>query len=218
MASDANPWFHSRAYDLRYIFGGALFGLALPLLALAGPALLLPTFVWAWLIFFEGSHFYATTARSLLDPDFRRENGAALPWSLWFFALPLAALGLKQSRVDGLHWLTSGGASFVLISCAMVAGSIVGGRKVATMLAEKVTKMDHCEGFTANLTTAALVSVGATMGLPLSTTHVSAGGIIGAGLVRGTLATRTLRDIALAWVVTLPASFAIGAIAAWVTR
>jgi PiT family inorganic phosphate transporter len=150
------------------------------------------------------------------------------------------------ARVDRLHWLTSGAASFArgmndapkivalvvsalaaggaavstpavfaLISCAMVAGSALGGRKVASVLAEKVTKMDHREGFVANLATATLVSVGATLGLPLSTTHVSAGGIVGAGIVRGALSTRTLRDIALAWVVTLPASALIGALSMW---
>jgi inorganic phosphate transporter, PiT family len=151
---------------------------------------------------------------------------------------------IEHRRVDRLHWLTSGAASFargmndapkivalvsaalaaggvgasmstlfVLISCAMVVGSVVGGRRVATLLAEKVTKMDHREGFVANATTATLVSAGAVLGLPLSTTHVSAGGLVGAGLARRTLVTRTLRDIALAWVITVPASFAIGAIA-----
>lgn len=97
MQDTPSPWFHSRSYDLRTIFGGALFGVALPLLALAGPSVLLPTFLWVWLIFFEGSHFFATTSRSLLDPDFRRENAGALPWSLWFYALPLAALGLARA-------------------------------------------------------------------------------------------------------------------------
>ncbi|MFN2421936.1 MAG: inorganic phosphate transporter [Gemmatimonadota bacterium] len=88
------------------------------------------------------------------------------------------------------------------------------------MLAKKVTPMDHHEGFVANLVTAGLVTAGAVYGLPMSTTHVSSGGIFSAGARRGTLNRKTLRDILLAWVITLPAAAALGmavyAIAGWV--
>jgi PiT family inorganic phosphate transporter len=70
--------------------------------------------------------------------------------------------------------------------------------------------MDHREGFLANLVTAGLVTAGATLGLPMSTTHVSSGGIIGAGVQRSSLNTKTLKEIVLAWVVTLPAAAALG--------
>lgn len=99
---------------------------------------------------------------------------------------------------------------FVLVTCGMVAGSLVAGRRVTHVLAEKVTPMDHREGFIANLITAGLVTTGATLGLPMSTTHVSSGGIFGAGVQRSSLNTKTLRDIALAWVVTLPAAALLG--------
>jgi inorganic phosphate transporter, PiT family len=99
---------------------------------------------------------------------------------------------------------------FALVTCGMVAGSLVAGRRVTHVLAEKVTPMDHREGFIANLVTAGLVTAGATLGLPMSTTHVSSGGIFGAGMQRSSLNTRTLRDIALAWVVTLPAAALLG--------
>ena len=65
--------------------------------------------------------------------------------------------------------------------------------------------MDHHEGFVANLVTAALVGVGAWHGLPLSTTHVSTGAIVGVGTARrGAIAWRTVLDLLLAWIVTLP--------------
>lgn len=74
------------------------------------------------------------------------------------------------------YWL------FALVALGMGVGSFVGGLKVTRTLAEKVTKMDHAEGFAANLTTAVLVTFASNLGLLVSTTHVSSGAIIGIGL------------------------------------
>ncbi|MBA3502080.1 MAG: inorganic phosphate transporter [Deltaproteobacteria bacterium] len=73
---------------------------------------------------------------------------------------------------------------FAVVTVAMVAGSIYGGLGVLDVLACRVTRMDHHEGFMANLVTATLVGLGAWQGLPLSTTHVSTGAIVGAGTAR----------------------------------
>ncbi|HEX6826735.1 MAG TPA: inorganic phosphate transporter, partial [Nitrospiraceae bacterium] len=82
------------------------------------------------------------------------------------------------------------------------------GLRVTEVLAEKVTRMDHAEGLSANLTTSSLVLLSGSLGLPVSTTHVSSSAIIGIGLLKGLNSVRwtTVRDMALAWVVTLPAS------------
>ncbi|MEK6604024.1 MAG: inorganic phosphate transporter, partial [Nitrospirota bacterium] len=68
------------------------------------------------------------------------------------------------------------------VALAMGFGSYIGGFRVTEVLAEKVTRMDHVEGLSANLTTSSLVLVSATMGLPVSTTHVSSSAIIGIGV------------------------------------
>ena len=52
----------------------------------------------------------------------------------------------------------------------------------------------------------------------MSTTHVSSTGIMGAGSERGSLQRKTLRDILLAWVVTLPAAAALGMLAYVIAR
>jgi PiT family inorganic phosphate transporter len=98
-------------------------------------------------------------------------------------------------------------AAFAGVALAMGLGSYLGGFRVTEVLAEKVTRMDHTEGLSANLTTSSLVLVSATMGLPVSTTHVSSSSIIGIGLLKGVHAVRwtTVRDMVLAWIVTLPA-------------
>ncbi len=83
------------------------------------------------------------------------------------------------------------------------------------VLAEKVTRMDHAEELSANLTTSSLVLVSGTLGLPVSTTHVSSSAIIGIGLLRerDTVRWSTVRDMVLAWVVTLPASALLACVA-----
>jgi PiT family inorganic phosphate transporter len=86
---------------------------------------------------------------------------------------------------------------------------------VTEVLAEKVTKMNHAEGLSANLTTLTLVLASGSLGLPVSTTHVSSSAIIGIGLLKGWNSVRwtTVRDMVLAWVVTLPASALLACIA-----
>jgi len=99
-------------------------------------------------------------------------------------------------------------AAFGGVAMAMGLGSYFGGLRVTEVLAEKVTRMDHAEGLSANLTTSSLVLVSGSLGLPVSTTHVSSSAIIGIGLLKGWNSVRwtTVRDMVLAWVVTLPAS------------
>lgn len=104
---------------------------------------------------------------------------------------------------------------FALVALGMGLGSFISGLKVTKTLAEKVTKMDNTEGFSANIVTAFLVAYASNLGLPVSTTHVSSGAIIGIGLRRGVGSVRwkVVRDVALAWVVTLPAAGLLGVLA-----
>ena len=106
-------------------------------------------------------------------------------------------------------------AAFAGAALAMGLGSFIGGYRVTEVLAEKVTRMDHVEGLSANVTTSSLVLITATMGLPVSTTHVSSSAIIGIGLLKGIKAVRwtTVRDMVLAWIVTLPVAGILAALA-----
>ena len=123
-------------------------------------------------------------------------------------ALILAGAVLVGDGISHSVW-------FAVVTVAMVAGSLFGGLRVTRVLAERVTRMDHREGFVANLVAAALVGLGAWQGLPLSTTHVSTGAIVGAGTTRaGAIDWRTVRGLGLAWIVTLPLAAAL-AIAAY---
>jgi len=103
-------------------------------------------------------------------------------------------------------------AIFLAIASGMVAGSLLAGRRVSDVLARKVIRMEHREGFVANLITAALVGPGAALGLPMSTTHVASGALLGLSSPERKPNLSLVRDMVLAWVVTLPgaAVLAIG--------
>lgn len=121
----------------------------------------------------------------------------------------MVAIVLAAAMLHGKFQLRP--AAFVLVTLGMVGGSWLAGRRVTKVLAEKITPMDHWEGFLANAVTAALVMPGAALGLPMSTTHVSSGSIMGIGLQNRTAVNwRTVRDMLLAWVVTLPVAGLLG--------
>jgi PiT family inorganic phosphate transporter len=105
---------------------------------------------------------------------------------------------------------------FIAGAIAMGAGSLIAGRRVTRTLAERVTDIDPLEGLAANGVAALLVLAASLVALPVSTTHVASGAIVGAGLRAGADAVhwRTVWNMALAWIVTLPAA-AVGAALVW---
>jgi len=150
------------------------------------------------------------------------------------------AEGYLRASPEGLHWLSSGAVGFarglndapklaalgvgllgarlgllpllMLVALAMCAGSFYAGRRVAHVLAEKVVRMNHKEGLLANLATAILVGIGANLGLPMSTTHVSTAAIAGiAGASPERLNRHTVLELVKAWTIT---PLAAGSIAA----
>lgn len=122
-------------------------------------------------------------------------------------ALVLAASALTSNRP------VAAAAGFAAVALGMTVGSLVGGYRVTSLLAERITPLDHMGGFFANLVTSTLVGLGALQGLPLSTTHVSAGAIMGSGsakVTKGALWTPSVRSMLLAWVVTIPGAAVLG--------
>jgi len=121
-------------------------------------------------------------------------------------ALVLAAAALAGGRSN----LKLG--AFVVVTLGIMIGSLVGGRRVTQVLAEKVTRMNHREGFLANLITALLVGSGAGFGLPMSTTQVSSGSILGIGVEAhdGRIHWNVVWKIVGAWIITLPAGALLG--------
>lgn len=91
-----------------------------------------------------------------------------------------------------------------MVAIAMAMGGLLNAKKIAIIMSERITKMNHGQGFSANLVTAILVIFASKWGLPVSTTHVSCGSFFGIGLVNKKANLPVIRQIILAWVLTLP--------------
>ncbi len=109
-------------------------------------------------------------------------------------ALLVAAAGLGLSLPAGM----------LGVGIAMAVGGLLNARKVAVTMSERITSMNHGQGFTANLVTALLVTTASRFGLPVSTTHVSCGSLFGMGVTSGSARGTVIRNIILSWLVTLP--------------
>ncbi len=103
-------------------------------------------------------------------------------------------------------------ASFVAIAIMIVIGGLIDSRQVAETLGKKITDMDAGQGFIASLVTAGLVTTASFHSMPVSTTHVSVGSLLGIGLATGQAHWRTARDIVLAWICTVPCAAILSAL------
>jgi PiT family inorganic phosphate transporter len=119
----------------------------------------------------------------------------------------LAALALTTK-------LAGPAEGFLGIGVLMALGGLVGAKAVARTMSQKVTKIDPVGGMSANLVAALLVGVASRFGVPVSTTHVTMGGIFGVGLrKREQTNWRMVTQIVLAWVITMPLGLICGSAA-----
>ncbi|NAS25744.1 inorganic phosphate transporter [Herbidospora sp. NEAU-GS84] len=106
---------------------------------------------------------------------------------------------------------------WVIVSSALAIalGTYVGGWRVIRTLGKGLTDIETPQGFAAESSSAAVIFVSSHFGFPLSTTHVCTGSVVGAGVGRRTARVRwgLAGRMALAWLITLPAAGAVGALA-----
>ena len=161
-------------------------------------------------------HFVLKAARLL--PDHRTRtldtlhflSGGAASFARGLNDTPkMAALLLVAHALD-IRW------GFLGVAVTMAVGGLLDARNVAETLAKKVTDMNPGEGFAANIATALLVGTASFHSLPVSTTHVSVGSLVGIGIVTRKAKWPEVGQIVLAWLVTLPCAAALAAIAAWI--
>lgn len=144
----------------------------------------------------------------------------------------------RTRTLDALHFLSGGAVCFArglndtpkmaallvgvgglgvkpamaLVLAVMAVGGLVSARRVAETLAHKITGMNPGQGFAANLATSVLTTTASLHGLPVSTTHVSVGALLGIGITTRQAKWRTVIPVLLAWIVTLPASGLLSAL------
>jgi inorganic phosphate transporter, PiT family len=109
----------------------------------------------------------------------------------------------------------------VAVALALGLGTMVGWKRIVVTVGEKIGK-DHLtygQGAAAEITAAATIGAADYFGLPVSTTHVLSSGIAGTMTANGSgLQLETVRNIALAWILTLPASIMLSAGLFWTFR
>lgn len=147
----------------------------------------------------------------------------------------------RTRTLDALHYLSAGAASFarglndtpkmvalllvaqgfnvrwgfVAIALTIALGALVDADKVAETLGKKVTDLNPGQGFAASLATAALVTTASLHSLPVSTTHVSVGALLGIGVTTRQAKWRKVVEILMAWVTTLPCAALLAVLSWW---
>jgi PiT family inorganic phosphate transporter len=102
----------------------------------------------------------------------------------------------------------------VLGGGGIVLGLATYGYRVMQTIGRKITKLTPSSGFCATMAAAATVVLASRTGMPVSTTHIAVGAVMGVGLARGfaALDLRVIGSIFVAWVITLPVSGILAAI------
>ncbi|RSV39511.1 anion permease [Sphingomonas sp. ABOLE] len=126
----------------------------------------------------------------------------------------LYSTGYLQGDFEVPHW--------VAISCyvAIALGTLSGGWKIIETMGSRITKLSQHQGFSASMGGSIILFAASWLGIPVSTTHTITGAIIGAGTARRASAVRwgVASNVVVAWVITIPASAAVGALFYALTR
>jgi len=100
--------------------------------------------------------------------------------------------------------------SWVVFSCyfAISLGTMFGGWRIVKTMGTSITKIRAMEGFASNAAAGTVLAMTAHFGIPVSTTHVISGSIMGVGAVENAAAVKwiTARRIVWAWIITIPAA------------
>lgn len=93
-------------------------------------------------------------------------------------------------------------------SLAISVGTLLGGWRVVDKMANRITKIRPYQGFCASTAAGGVLSLMTSFGVPVSTTHAITGAIMGVGATRGYSAVKwgVVREILIAWVLTIPAA------------
>src|SRR6202012_1056747 len=100
----------------------------------------------------------------------------------------------------------------IAVAIALGLGTMVGWKRIVVTVGEKIgkTHLTYAQGAAAEITAAATIAAAGIYGLPVSTTHVLSSGIAGTMAANGSgLQMSTIRNIAMAWVLTLPVAMVL---------
>ena len=118
----------------------------------------------------------------------------------------------EQGNIEFPFWIV------LVCHLAIALGTMAGGWRIVKTMGMKITKLKPYGGACAETAAAVSLFMSAKLGIPVSTTHTITGAIIGVGAVQRLSAVRwgIARRVIWAWIFTIPASGAMGAIGYWV--
>jgi PiT family inorganic phosphate transporter len=165
------------------------------------------------------------TPPSRVDRSFRRLQLV----SAAFFSLNHGAndaqktMGIITGVLFAAGYLETFDVPFWVVLAAHAAiglGTLAGGWRIIHTMGSKITKLQPVGGFAAETGAALSVLIATQTGVPVSTTHAITGSIVGVGATRRLSAVRwgVAGQIVWAWILTIPAAFAIGAATYWLLR
>jgi PiT family inorganic phosphate transporter len=108
--------------------------------------------------------------------------------------------GAVEAKAEIPSWI------LVLGGSGIVIGLATWGYKVMYTVGERITELTPTRGFSAELAAAVTIIIGSRLKMPISTTHVLVGSVLGVGLARGMAALNlsVMRNIAGSWLITVP--------------
>ncbi len=131
-------------------------------------------------------------------------NDAQKSMGIIWIALIVSGLATKSDPI----------ALWIVLSCqaAIALGTLLGGWRIVKTMGQKITKLKPFEGFCAESAGAITLFGSTALGIPVSTTHVITGAIMGAGARKGVSAVKwgVTRNIFWAWILTIPISAVVG--------
>ena len=128
---------------------------------------------------------------------------------------------LKKLKTDMLSTIEYAPIWIIMaVALALGVGTMIGWRRVATTIGEKIGKkgMTYAQGMAAQMTSAVSIGLASYTGMPVSTTHVLSSSVAGTMVVDGGgLQRKTVTNILMAWVFTLPASILLSGVLYWLS-
>jgi PiT family inorganic phosphate transporter len=109
----------------------------------------------------------------------------------------------------------------VCVAIALGLGTMIGWKRIVVTVGEKIgkTHLTYGQGAAAEIIAAATIGAADGLGLPVSTTHVLSSGVAGTMVANGSgMQWSTVRSIAMAWVLTLPAAMILSGILFFIFR
>ncbi len=232
-------WYYGIPSSSSHALIGGIVG---AVIAKAGASALISTGIIRTVIFIFVSPLLGFIFGSLMMVLVARVFRRATPSRVdrWFRRLQLVSAGAYSlghggndaQKTIGIIWMllmATGYAAaadqsppgWVIISCYMAigVGTMFGGWRIVKTMGQKITKLKPVGGFCAETGGAITLFLATAIGVPVSTTHTITGAIVGVGSVQRMSAVRwgVAGNIVWAWVLTIPASAFVAAVAYWIS-